>query len=374
MNRGAARLAVLLLAVQVSAIWTGCEEEKPERKPVVRPVRVVVVRTTEQGRQRTFSGVARAAVESRLSFRVAGTVKSIAVKVGDRVARGDRIAELDAKDFRLQVDQARASLSQARAQARNGKSTYDRTRKLYASRSASKSELDQARMASDTAKAAVRAAQKQLALVESQEGYTRLSAPQAGSIAELKIEINEHVKPGQPVLVLSAGDAIEVSVSVPEVMISQITKGLPVTVRFDALPDRTLAGRIEEVGVSPIQGGATYPVSVKLDQPEAGVRVGMAAEVTCQIGKADQGERLLVPAVAVGEDRKGRYVFVAKPGDPGLATVHRVEVEVGELTGDGLEIRNGLTAGDILVTAGLAYLKEGQRVRLPATVVAPKGK
>jgi multidrug efflux pump subunit AcrA (membrane-fusion protein) len=86
---------------------------------------------TGADRVRTFSGTARAGVESRLSFRVAGTVERVAVKVGDTVRPGQMLAELDPRDYELQVEDAEASLAQARARARNAESNLDRVRGLY---------------------------------------------------------------------------------------------------------------------------------------------------------------------------------------------------------------------------------------------------
>jgi multidrug efflux pump subunit AcrA (membrane-fusion protein) len=67
----------------------------------------------------------------------------------------------------------------------------------------------------------------------------------------------------------------------------------------------------------------------------------------------------------VGEDRNGRYVFVLEAEEPGFGIVHRREVTVGELSDEGLEIKDGLADGEWLVTAGVTQITDGQRVRLP---------
>ncbi len=73
---------------------------------------------------------------------------------------------------------------------------------------------------------------------------------------------------------------------------------------------------------------------------------------------------MMVPAVAVGEDRDGRYVFVLEPGAEGEGSVTRREVTVGELTSEGLEILSGLTEGELLVTAGVRRLTDGEAVKM----------
>ena len=139
------RIPILALCITSLACAT---EEPPE--PVVRPVRFEQVFATGGERVRTFSGAARAAVESPLSFRVGGTLRRLPAGVGGAVRRGQLIAELDAQDFRLRVRQAEASLRQAQAQAANASATFERTRLLYESNNASRSDLDAARSASES--------------------------------------------------------------------------------------------------------------------------------------------------------------------------------------------------------------------------------
>lgn len=344
---------------------SGCKEEEAPPKKVLRPVRTVTVGGTDVGRQRTFSGTAQAGQEWRLSFKVPGTVKRMAVKVGDRVKKGALIAELDSKDYDLQVEQARASLAQAEAMLRNAQATFKRTRELYANRNASKSEFDAARAGAETAEAGVRAATKQVQLLRQQRGYTRMNSPAAGSIASVEVETNENVPAGKMVVILNAGDELEVRVAVPEVVISRIKKGLQVRIRFDALPDKEFAGVVDEVGVSSTGAGTTYLVTIKLKETDKAIRAGMAAEVVFEFAKKDATPRILIPAVAVGEDRKGRFVYLVTPGKLGTGIVKRREVSVGELTSEGLEITRGLADGDIVVTAGLSFLEEGREVKMP---------
>jgi multidrug efflux pump subunit AcrA (membrane-fusion protein) len=123
---------------------------------------------------------------------------------------------------------------------------------------------------------------------------------------------------------------------------------------------------VTEVGVSATPSGATFPVMVRLNEETEDVRPGMAAEVSFRFGTRDGRERIYVPAASVQEDRGGRYAFVVAPAEPGFGVTHRRSVVVGELTPDGLEIREGLADGDLLVTAGVTKIQDGMRVKLPA--------
>jgi len=169
------------------------------------------------------------------------------------------------------------------------------------------------------------------------------------------------------VAILTSTEAPEVKVSIPEVLITQIQPGSPATVALDALAGDPRHATVIEVGVSPTGFATTYPVKVRLDGPAPRVRPGMAAKVSFQIETAGTSERMIVPSVAVGEDHEGRYVFVLEQtpeAEEGLAVARRRPVRVGELTAEGLEILEGLQEGELVVTAGVSRIADGQKVKL----------
>ena len=354
---GAVALGALLLA--------GCGSDEPSPEPVVRPVRYTPVYATGSERVRTFSGTAQASVESRLSFKVAGTVSRVAVAVGDRVRAGQVIAELDDKDYKIQKEEAEAALASARAQARNAQAGYARWRALYENNNASPRDLDAARAASESAGEQVKSAEKRLELAHSQLSYARLQAPVEGAIAAARVEVNENVAPGQTVVLLTSGSRLEVQVAVPEVLIAQVREGDEVEISFDALPGKSLAGRVTEVGVAATGMAATFPVTVRLDREDPDCRQGMAAEVGFRFGGRGGREHLYVPLAAVGEDRQGNFVYVVERAGEGFGQVRRrpVQVQVRE-PGENLEIIEGLSDGDLVVTAGVTRIIDGQKVRL----------
>ncbi len=355
-------VACLITASTIQA----CTEHE-EAEPIIRPVRYQVAYSTGGDRVRTFSGTARAGVESRISFRVPGTVRRVGVEVGDEVRARQLLAELDPEDYRLQVQRAEAGLSQARAQARNAEADYARARQLYENANLSRSELDAARTASESAASSVNAYERELELARLQLSYTRLRAPVAGAVASVNVEVNENVQTGQVVVLLTSGSNLEVEVDVPGVLITGITEGDEVNVAFDALPDRTFPGAVTEVGVAATGPGLTFPVTVRLAESASDIRPGMAAEVGFLFESASQRVLYLLPSAAVGEDREGRFVFVVQPTEAGFGIVERRAVSVGELTAEGLEVLEGLADGDRVVTAGWSKITPGLEVRLTDT-------
>jgi RND family efflux transporter MFP subunit len=361
---GAAACGLLLSVAVALTYLSGCGKESEPVEELVRPVRYDPVYATGGTRVRTFSGTARAGLESQLSFKVAGTIERVAVNVGDSVGKGGLIAVLDEKDYRLRLEEAEASLTQAKAQARNAQNSYERVQALYENSNASKQDLDAARAAYESATAQVESIERRLELAQAQVSYCRLVAPFDGAVAAVAVEESENVTAGKPVATLSAQGRPEVQVAVPEVLIAQIETGSEVSVAFDAIPDREYRATVTEVGVASTGFATTFPVTVRLDRNAPDVRPGMAAEVSFALATEGPAERIIVPAVAVGEDRQGRFVFTVEPTDGGLGVAHRVAVTVGELTSDGLEILSGLQEGDLVITAGVSRIVDGQRVKL----------
>jgi len=353
-----------LVAMAAVLAILGCEDELEEPE-VIRPVRYVVVEGSDAATQRTYSGVAKAGQESRLSFQVSGQVLSVPVNVGDTVKKGDTIARMDPSDYALQLQNAQASAAQSRAQERNAKATYERTRALYENQNASRQDLDADRTAYESGRAGLEAAHQQIRLRQRQLGYTHLKAPETGTLATVDIEVNEYVQAGELVATLLAGEQIEVSVSVPASIIRSIEKGAEAKARFNSLGGKTLAGTVTEVGVASVSGATTFPVTVRLTEGQDQVRAGMSADVTFVFASTKDGPKFALPISAVGEDRKGRFVYMLDKTEDGLGIVRRTPVEVGQLLSNGVEINSGVEPGDLVVTAGVSRIYDGLQVRVP---------
>lgn len=365
-----ARAACLVLAVSAGIALARCGAGAPPPEPL-RPVRYVVVAEAEEILPRYYSGLAKAAIESRLSFKVPGTIDSLHVSVGDAVAAGQLIAALNPTDYALQVQEAEAALSRGMADARNAAAVYRRVQQLYENQNASKSELDGARAAAEASAAQVRSIQKQLELARRQVEYTRLHAPLDGNITLVPAEVNENVQAGQPVAVLASTGDTEVAITAPEGDIASIAAGDAAQVRFDAVPGAVYEAVVTEVGVASGTFSTTYPVTLRLREHDPRLRPGMAAEAALFLAPAEAGARLHVPAAAVRDSGAGRTVFVLEDGGPGKAVARERPVETGQLTRHGIEVLAGLAPGDRVITAGVSRIRDGQEVRAPGAPDAP---
>jgi RND family efflux transporter MFP subunit len=349
-----------------AVVLMACGSPEQAEEELIRPVRYTRVSAQGVARIRKFSGVAQSSTEPNLSFRLPGTVERVLVDVGDQVRRGQILAKLDPADYDLQAREAKAARAQARALEIQAKSNYERVQGMYENQSASKSDLDAARAAYESAHEQDNIMKRRRELADRQLRYTRLRAPADGAIADVRIDENENVNSGEVVMVLTSAADIEVNVSIPELLISQIQDGDTVEVTFDAIRGKTFAGTISEVGVASIGFATTYPVMVQLKETDTPVLPGMAAEVAFSFRSEYAVGRILVPSFAVGEDRSGRFVYLIDSVESGRGMARRMDVEVGELHGENLEILSGISEGDYLVTAGVTKLHDGQRVSVGA--------
>ncbi len=371
------RLLLLLLLASLSACGGG-EYMDANSEPSLRPVRYQKIGLAQDGSQHTYTGVAQADQLSRLSFRVAGTIRSIDVKLGQRVRRGQLIATIDPSDYSIQADQAFASekgaeanLQSAETQLINARSTYLRIERLYENNSVPLSDFEQAKSAYESAQSSYEAAQTQVTSAQKQSqsarnqvGYTRLTAPFDGVITGINVEVNEITGSGSPIAEISSEARPEVRVGIPENYISNIKNGQKVGIRFSVLEGQEFMGQVVEVSYA-AGNSPTYPAIIRIDNPSDEIRPGMAATVSFSSTDEGEGENAIIcPVKALASDMNGTYVFVLEKGATEAYTVKRQSVEVGELLPQGFAIKGGLEQEQLVATAGLKSLLDGMQVRL----------
>ncbi len=347
------------------ALIAACEETTVDTTVEPRTVRFMEIENSSGGVQQRFSGRLHSTSEVSFSFKVSGTLNALPVKTGEKVSAGDIIAELNSDDYELAAQQARAALSESQAASRNAKSNYERVKILYQEGNTSRNQLDDARANADSTSAAVESSRKALEIARNELKYTSLKADRDCAIASVDKDVGENIANGEQVVFATCGDEFEVQLDIPESIISSMSTGMTVAVRFPALPNKKFSGVVNEVGVSSISGGTTFPVDVLITDADTELlKAGLSAEVTFVL-QAGQGDTIVVPSFAVGEDQNGRFVFlVTSNATNGTTTVSRQSVVVGQIADDGIQIVDGLAAGSRVVTAGVSVLRDGMAVRV----------
>lgn len=348
----------LLLAV------AACEQDAVE-EPIVRKVRTMEVGKGGVESQRTFSGRARSDREIDLSFRTTGLITRFDIRLGQSVKKGELLAELDTVSARLSYEQAQASLISAKSNLDTQKLALDRAQSLYEKGGASLSDYENAKNNYRNAQSSYRSSQRSVDIQLEQIRYAKITAPADGVISAVFKDIEENAGAGETVAVLNAGTRMEIEVGLPESVINFVSRGTEVLVAFAALPDILFGGEITEVSPSLDRQSGTYPVRIQINEPNDEMRSGMAASVTFNLDNGEESaNELLVPATSVGEDAKGRFVFIVNDSSEQRLIASKRYIEIGELIGDSFEVLSGVTLGDTIVTAGVHSLLDGQEIRL----------
>lgn len=372
------RAFVLRLAACVGLVsMAGCEPSVDmEIREPIRPVRTAVAEVSQGYMLRSYYGSVQADLISKLSFRVGGVIETVAVELGQKVEEGQLIAALNDNDLDLKLDQEKAALLKAKAEAVNAQSQYERSYSLVGKGVVSQNDFDSMETSYRTSKAALESARKGVELARKQLGYAKLKVPVRDcTVSELEAELGENVSAGQVVATLNCGDHFEVLTHVSENVIRDINVGDEVIVRLNIYRGDEYQGIVSEVG-SAVGNRSTYPVVIRITTPDDRLRVGMAAEVSLRVSMEQLTGAILVPFSAVGEDSNGRFVYVFKSiasqadasnsdeSEQGLGIAKRISVTVGQVTSEGIAITSGLNAGDRVITAGLRYLTDGRKVKL----------
>ncbi|MEX0288133.1 MAG: efflux RND transporter periplasmic adaptor subunit [Flavobacteriaceae bacterium] len=352
-----------LLFISIFLLVSCGEEEKKEEK-FVRPVKSYTVGFIGGDKTRTFSGTARTEKIINLSFRSNGIITEFDMKLGQKVKKGQLLAKLDNVQSRLAYEQSLTQLNSAASQMNTAKLSLNRVRSLYEKGSAALSDFEAAKNSFKTAEESYRSAERGVDIQKDQIRYGYIYAPEDGTIASISAEVDENASPGQTVAVLNAGTEMEIDLGLPESVINGVNQGMKVSVDFSSLENQKFEALVSEVSPATDANTATYPVKVTLSDPSEAIKSGMAASVTFDFSNHDvSAQELIVPAHAVGEDSNGRFVFlIVEEGE--AAMVKKQAITIGELTSDGFEVVSGLSSGQMIATAGLQTLLDGQEVRL----------
>jgi len=329
-----------------------------------------------------FPGRAKAKEETNLSFRVRGPLVARPVDVGAEVKAGDLIAQIDATDYEVALENMEGRLDKARADLEFTQGEYERAqRMLKADRGAvSETAVDRTLQERDAAQAEVRTFRANVERAKLDLGYTTLEAPFDGSIVATYVESYEYVRAQQPIVRLLDTSKIEMVIDVPEGIITLAPYVERLVVVFDPYPDVEIEAEIFEIGREATEATRTYPVTLVMDQPEnATILPGMAGVATGYARLPDDPtDGVRVPTHAVVSDQTGKnYVWVLKPetepppdeSAPRVKTVaEKREVEVERITGAGVLISSGLQSGEWIATAGMNTLRDGQEALLQPTI------
>jgi RND family efflux transporter MFP subunit len=359
---GARLLPAAFLIMAMAMTLGGCEERnahQADAAPVIRPVRTIVVQPVSFSLAGSVTGTIEARAEADLGFRIAGKLIERKVDVGDGVRAGDVLARLDDQDQRNALRTAEAELAAAQAEQVQASNEEARKRELLSRGNTTQVLYDAALMSKRTADAKVVAAQAALQTARDRAGYTELVADRNGVVTSVGPDAGQVVEIGEMVVRVAQPEEREAVFNVAEAGVRSAPKDPVIEVALSGAPDITAAGRVREVSPQADPVTRTHTVRIALENPPDALRLG--ATVTGRL-KQPPTPVVELPDTAMVHEGERSFVWVVDPKDQ---TVRRraVSTRPGHIDGP-VVITDGLAQGDIVVTAGVHSLAEGQRVRL----------
>ena len=332
--------ALVLGAVCVAGV--ACSSKKsaePEQQAqvVAKPKVTVATSATEKvDMQSIFTGNVEGHTINNITPQQARRISRLLVDVGDRVKAGQIVAEMD-----------NSSLAQLKAQYENNKAQFERTDELYKFGGESKANWEAIKTAYEVSKFSY----------ENMLENTTLRSPITGVITARNYDNGDMVG-GMPIFVVQRINPVKIMINVSESLYTNLKRGMPVEVEFDALPDQKFTAKVSRITPSVDASTRTFPVELAMVNDHEIVKPGMYARATLNYGTR---ESVVVPDQAVVKlmGSGDRFVYVFENGK-----VKYQKVELGRRFDNKYEILSGVASGAQVVIAGQSALKDGIEVEI----------
>ncbi len=275
-----------------------------------------------------------------------GVVKSIHVSQGDTVRQGQLLAELDGSILERSIAELENGLELA-------VTIYERQDRLWKKNIGSELEYLQAKNNKESL-------EKKLATLQEQYRLTKVHAPISGTVDDVLIKEGEMAVAGTGTIRIVQLSRLKLKASLSENNISRVKRGDTVQVRVP-VADREMELKIDAVSQVIDPNNRTFQIEIRIPAREKGLKPNMLAVIT--INDYSNPAAITVPQNVVQETGSGHFLFVAEERDGGWLARRRTVIP-GENYADRLEIREGLSGGEVVVTFGFQNLADGQPVSI----------
>ncbi|HEV2800875.1 MAG TPA: efflux RND transporter periplasmic adaptor subunit [Pyrinomonadaceae bacterium] len=409
---------VLLLVVALSLAASGCGRSAESKNkqdaaaaaanatPAAVQVTTAAAIMRELPRYVEATGSLAADQQTDVASNVSGRVAAVGVDLGSYVQRGAVLVRLDDADARLRLTQLQAQAQQAQSAVRQAEARiglrpnqqFDvnrvaevgaarvaleladkqlrRFERLIESGDVSRAAYDQQRAQRDqlqqqydaalaaarqnyagvaTARAAANAAEAQVAQARKAVADVNIYAPISGYVADRPADVGEYITPSSKVATIVRTNPLRLRIDIPEQLIGAVSPGQSVSVTTSAYADRAFAGRIARISPNVTTASRTLTVEAEVENGEGLLKPGQFA--TVRISQPSGAPAVLVPTRAVRTEQDVSRIFVIKDG----RAQERV-VQLGQIEGELVEVKNGIAADELVATSGVEQLRDGAAV------------
>ena len=305
-----------------------------ETKVINVTVMNISARDVEQAE--VFTGTVEGFNTNNISPQSPGRIERIFVEVGNHVAKGQKLAQMEA-----------TNLTQAKLQMENNKLEFERTKQLFEIGGASQSEYDARKMAYEVSMSAYK----------NLETNTYLISPISGVVTARNYDAGDMYNGATPLYTVEQIRPVKIKVNVPESLYGKIKRGQKVNVKLDVYGDELFQGVVYLVYPTLSAASRTFPIEITIANSNERVRPGMFARVTFVYGME---HNIVVPDVAVVKQMGSGDHYVYTVADNKVVFK---KVKLGQLIGTEYEIKSGLDESDVVIIEGQNRVVNGQEVK-----------
>ncbi|MEW5902545.1 MAG: efflux RND transporter periplasmic adaptor subunit [Acidobacteriota bacterium] len=363
---------VSLVILLVTALLGSCrppqkEGAQAQAPSATAPVKVFKVAKRRISEKLFYTGTIEAWQKINITPDVGGKIARIYVNEGDRVSKGQLLAELDVQAVELQLKQAEAAQAVAEARSNDAKVNLERMERLYKEKAVSEQQYEQVKLAYDSAAAGLEQAQAAVNLAKHSLNVSIMKAPFSGVIASKNAEVGDVINPmmgsfspgsGGGVLTLVDFSQIKIRVDISGSDIGRIQKGQAAILRAPTLPGQEFRGTVNVVNLAADPLTKKFGIEVAVDNPGLVLRPGTFGEIVVEVQTREGA--LVVPQKAILENK---YIFIALDGK-----ASKREVTLGLQNTALVEITSGVAEGDLVIVEGNFGLEEGTPLEITGEV------
>jgi RND family efflux transporter MFP subunit len=350
-------IRIIAFALLLFALGCGSNGAAPDSEELVIPVLATKVQRGDIASYIHTTGTIFPWQESMISPKTSGRIEKLYVDEGDRVNKGQPLAELEQERLRIQVKEAQASLTEARAQLKNVENMLKRNRGLFEEGVVDSQRFDDISTERELAKARVQRAQAFLERVQKDLTDSVITAPFDGFIVEKMMNEGEMATTMPPSSIFHLVDThrVKIECNITEEKKKSISAGKEAVIELDAFPEEIFSGKISVVNPKVDINSRTFKIKIDIANPDFRLESGMFARI--RIIERQSRDTLLIPLRVIIEEEKAQKVFVVENG-----RARKKTITTGIIDHPVVEVIEGLKQGDIVVTEGFYALKDGIRV------------
>lgn len=363
-------MKILFLTFMLAALplLTACFSDAPSSKETESDtpnVKVADLKGWQGEVSQKLPGVVRPGKRAALSTRFAGTLLTVEVEPGDRVASGDLLASVDAREVTAAIAATRSKINATQASVEQARLESQRLERLYAEDLIARVRMERAKVKYEELQAQLQAAEAELETQQANLSYTRLTAPFNGRVTETPVDAGSFVGPGQPLVIMESRGQLRVDVPVSSQVASRLRSGEPLSVIIGPEGKR-LPAILTSVVPALGEEATGQRLRLRLEAADDSLSPGQVVSVLVpdRVQSAQTSEWVGLPRAALL--RRGQLTGTLVVEQNSSSSVVRLEwIKLANPPANDSElipVTQGLAVGDKVVLNPSAKLEDGQTV------------